>query len=79
MLLNTFSEVHMTLANTAAPHSGQTAKLAYSLKETAQALGVSHSTVRRMVAEGELSSVRTGARVLIPVESVRNFLQTGAK
>ena len=67
----------MTLPNTAAAQCGTAAKLAYSQKEAAQALGVGLSTVRGMVADGTLSSVRAGRRVLIPAQALAQFLKGG--
>lgn len=67
----------MTLANTAAAQSGPAAKLAYSQKEAAQALGLGLSTVRRMVAEGQLAHVKAGSRVIIPAQALAQFLAGG--
>ena len=66
----------MTLANMdAAPQNGAAAKLAYSQKEAAQLLGVGLSTLRGMVASGQLKHVRAGQRVLIPAWALAQFLE----
>ncbi len=41
--------------------------------DTAQALGVGRSTVFRLIADGELPSVRIGRRRLVPVDGVRDY------
>jgi excisionase family DNA binding protein len=52
--------------------------------ETAQMLGIGRSTVFRLIADGELPSVRIGRRRLVPVAGVRDYAarlaarQTGA-
>jgi len=50
------------------------AKLCYSVQETAKALGLCKRTVHRLVARGELSAVRAGDRVLIPVRALDEFI-----
>ena len=49
-------------------------RLAYSMKEAAQALGVARSTLWKMVSEGELEVRRLGRRVLVPAEVIQNLL-----
>jgi len=47
-----------------------------TLGETSSALGVSHQTVRRMVARGELAFVRVGKRLVrIPAAEVEHLLR----
>jgi excisionase family DNA binding protein len=43
-----------------------TEKLAYTVSETAQVLGISEWSVRRAIANGQLPSVRFGHRVVVP-------------
>ena len=43
-----------------------TERLTYSVKEAADALGVSEWTVREGVRTGRIESVRLGSRILIP-------------
>ncbi len=50
--------------------------LAYS--EVSEALGVSVSTISRLVTTGELGSVRSGKRaVRIPAEALAQFIDAG--
>jgi excisionase family DNA binding protein len=41
-------------------------KLAYSVREAAQALGISEWSVRRAIEAGRLPAVRFGSRIVIP-------------
>jgi excisionase family DNA binding protein len=41
-------------------------KLAYTVPEAAQLLGISEWSVRRAIANGQLPSVRFGHRVVVP-------------
>ena len=51
----------------------------YSIKEAADALGVSHDTVRRLVDRGELSAIRVSERIIrIPVPAFE-FYASGRK
>jgi len=53
-------------------------KLAYSVRETADLLGVCLQTVRNMCAEHKLPHIRIGAkgdRVLIPAKSLHEYLE----
>ena len=43
-----------------------TERLTYSVKEAAEALGVSAWTVREEIRTGRIESVRLGSRILIP-------------
>ena len=50
-------------------------KLALNYHEAAQALGVSVSTVKRLVARGELTPCRDGKQIaLIEVDEIRRYL-----
>lgn len=68
----------MNIPNSAAA-GGQVAKLAYSVKEAAQALGVSPTTMRRLLKQGKVPSVHTGGRVLVPVAGLYDFLAQGGQ
>lgn len=46
----------------------------WSVAETAEALNISRSSVRRLVARGELEGVRLGRRVLVRPDGVRRLL-----
>jgi excisionase family DNA binding protein len=48
--------------------------LAYSVSKTAEVLGCSGNTVRRMIASGELRSVRLCGRVVVPVVAIEELL-----
>jgi excisionase family DNA binding protein len=48
--------------------------LAYSVSKTAEVLGCSDNTVRRMIANGELRSVRLCGRVVVPVVAIEELL-----
>lgn len=48
-------------------------RLAYSLSETELATGLSRSTLYRLMARGELGTVKRGKRRLIPTEELRRL------
>jgi len=50
-------------------------KLAYSIEEASQALGVSERTFRAMVAREQVRIVRLGRRVLVPADALRQLLE----
>ncbi len=56
-------------------------KATYSVKEAAQMLGRSESTIRRWIREGELESTKSAAsqqgRHMIPYGSLRKYLGSG--
>ena len=52
-------------------------KLALSPAEAAEALGVSRSTIYRMVSSGQLSVVKVGRRTLVAKSTLVALLQTG--
>lgn len=58
----------------AASRSSGADKLAYSVREAAEAMGVSPDLVRRLIGTGELRSVRLAGRVVIPVVEVESLL-----
>ena len=49
-------------------------RVSYSVPEAAQALGVSDSTVKRLINSGKLASVKAMGRRVIPVKSINDFL-----
>ena len=54
-------------------------KVALSMKEVAQALGVAEHTVRRLVRDGELPAIRISERrIIIPAEALNNWLSAKA-
>lgn len=50
--------------------------LAVSLKEAARRLGVSPRTCWTLANAGELPTFRIGARILVPVEALDQFVAT---
>jgi excisionase family DNA binding protein len=50
-------------------------RLGYSIKEAAQATGLSTRTVYRLLEAGTLESVRIGGRVIIKAASLRKLLE----
>ena len=50
------------------------ARLAYSVPEAAQALGVSCRTAWALVASGRLDTVRIGRRRLVPLSALAAFI-----
>lgn len=55
-------------------NAGSAEKLAFSIADTANKLGLSERSVHRLVAKGELGSIKAGRRRLIPRESIRQLL-----
>ena len=51
-----------------------TERLAYSVSQTPKLLGCSDNTVRRMIASGQLRSVRLRGRVIVPVVAIEELL-----
>jgi excisionase family DNA binding protein len=58
------------------PTSEPPPRLAYTLNEAAEAIGVSERQVRRYIADGTLTAKRPGGRVIIPVEALKAFLKS---
>lgn len=54
--------------------SGLDGRLSVGVREAARLLGVHHSTIERAIRRGALPSSKLGARVLIPVEALRQIL-----
>jgi len=52
-------------------------KLAMGLREAGESVGLSHWTLRKMIAEGKLPSVRVGRRVLVEPEALRQLIERG--
>ena len=49
-------------------------RVALSVEEAAERLGVSRSLIWKMVNQGTIRTVRAGHRVLVPVSAVEEFL-----
>ena len=50
-------------------------KLSVSLKEAAQMLGLSESTIHQLTLSGKIKCKKVGRRVLYPVENLKEFLR----
>lgn len=46
----------------------------YSVREAAQALGLSEVAIRRLIRSGQVGARRAGRRVLIPAEALREYV-----
>jgi len=49
-------------------------RIGFSVEETAESLGVSAPTVLRLTKDGTLHSIRIGRRIIVSVESLREFV-----
>ena len=46
----------------------------YGLPEVCQAIGLGRTTVKQLIYDGDLDSIRVGRRRLVPVESIDQFI-----
>jgi excisionase family DNA binding protein len=53
-------------------------KLAYSVEEACQALGIGPVLMYDLINAGRIHSVKVGARRLIPTSALAEFLSSGA-
>ncbi|PFG75309.1 helix-turn-helix domain-containing protein [Tepidiforma thermophila] len=53
-------------------------KLAYSIAEAAQALGIGRTLAIKLVRSGQLRSIKVGRRRLVPAAALEELLQQGA-
>jgi excisionase family DNA binding protein len=51
---------------------------AFSIRETERAVNLSRATIYRLIAAGKLTTVKVGARRLVPVEAIDALLSGGA-
>jgi len=49
-------------------------ELTYTMKEAAAALGVSRTTLWRVVADGDLAAIKLDSRTLIPADALRQWV-----
>ncbi|HJE60337.1 MAG TPA: helix-turn-helix domain-containing protein [Nocardiopsis listeri] len=49
-------------------------KVAYSIQETARALSLGTTTVKKLIATGQLPSVRVGRRRLVPRSALETYI-----
>lgn len=54
-----------------------TDRLAYSVSEAAQALGVSRTLIKSAIQAGEIASIKIGARRLVPAEALHALITKG--
>jgi excisionase family DNA binding protein len=54
-------------------------RLALGVKEAAEAVGLSHWTIRKFIREGKLRSVRLGKRVLVEPGELERLIEAGRK
>lgn len=52
-----------------------TPRAAYSVKEAAQALGMSHQTIYTLIHSNDFPAVKIGGRTLIPVAALNEWLE----
>ena len=52
-----------------------TNKLTLGIKEAADAVGLSHWTLRKMISEGKLPAVRINRRVLIEMTELQHLIE----
>jgi excisionase family DNA binding protein len=50
-------------------------KLAYSINETARALGLGRTSIYAMIADGRLEAFKLGRRTLVKAESIRRLVE----
>lgn len=53
--------------------------LAYSVQGAAAAMGISKTTVWRLVAAGEIATFKLGCRTLIRADTLRAFIDSHSK
>lgn len=56
-------------------------KIAFTIKEAADALGVAESTIRKMVTAGQLPVRRIGVgrgKLLVPAQALEDLFKAGA-
>jgi excisionase family DNA binding protein len=52
---------------------------ALSIRETARACGLSRATLYRLLKDGKLSTIKIGARRLVPIASIDLLLSGGGQ
>jgi len=55
-------------------HGLEGKKLAYSVEEACQALGIGRALAYELIMSGRLHSIKVGARRLIPASALQEFL-----
>ena len=54
-------------------HVGE--QLAFSPDDAARRLGLGHTTIYRLIREGQIRSVKVGRRRLLPLAEIHKFLE----
>jgi excisionase family DNA binding protein len=54
-------------------------RLVFSIQEAALACGLSRATIYRLIASGQLKTIKIGARRLVPIAAIDALLAGGAK
>lgn len=54
-------------------------KLAYTINEAAKSVGLSRSTIYKLIGAGQLTTIKVGNRTLIPTESLRALVDNAPK
>jgi len=54
-----------------------TGRAVLHLKEVAQVLGLSRTTIFRLIRDGKMRVIRVGSRTLVPVDVVEAILSSG--
>lgn len=54
-------------------------KIAYSIRETAQALGCGINKAYELVNTGQLRSFRFGKKIMIPIQDIEKLVKESAK
>jgi len=53
-------------------------KIAVSVNEASEMLGLGRDVTYRLVLGGEIDSFKVGARRLVPVQAIRDFVETNS-
>jgi len=54
-------------------------KIAYTIKETAEALGCGMNTTYNLVNSGQLKSFKFGKKIMIPAQSINKLIKEKAE
>ncbi len=57
-------------------NTNTTPRAAYSVKEAAQALGMSHQTIYNLIHADDFPAVKIGGRTLVPVAALDDWLES---
>lgn len=56
------------------PHAPSVQQVAYGIREAANVLGISRSSVYKLIKEKQLSVVKLGKRALIPIREIQALI-----